>query len=311
MDTITLSLESIKFDPELARQKKAKTKKSGGLEAIKESIRNVGLKEPLIVYEDNGSYFLCDGYNRITAIQELKDAGELPENLDTNSLNCITVQKDIKNIIRYMTDIRQDLQPSLKARYIRKLFEKGMTRKEIARICGYSQNTIRNWLNVSRLSEVLQDLIDNGKLPVDSAVAISPLNDSGQQHLFNKIKNWKLIRRDEIRSLVATFPNKYFRMSKSERDELGKKLRSKSIKDKQSVSEKRVLSKSLHKLSIERDYLSNELQSFRRKTRRLVAWIERILRADEIRDYIIRKHEDVFKDFNNIVEIELGRRENI
>jgi len=308
METITLSLKEIRFDPELERKKITKPQESGGFGAIKESIKNVGLKEPLVVYKDKDAYFLCDGYNRKTAIEELSDAGELPANLDVDSIKCIVVPKDAKNIVRYMTDIRQDLPPSLKAEKIRELFDMGMSRKDIARMCGYSVNTIRNWLNVSRLLKPLQNLMDKDKLPVDSAVAISPLNELGQQSLFNKIKDWKIIRRDEVRNLVSTFPNKYFRMTEAKRNRLAEKLKVKSIKDKQSVSERRILSKSLHKLSIEKDYLDNEIRMFRTRTRKLVAWIERILRVGEIRDYLLKKHEIIFKDFNYIIDVELGRR---
>ena len=281
---------------------------AGGYTAIKESIRNIGLKEPLVVYKDKDAYFLCDGYNRLTAINELSDRDQLPASVDVKSIRCILIPKDTKNIIRYMTDIRQDLEPSLKAECIKKLFDRGVTRKDIAKMCGYSTNTIRNWLLVSRLIKPLQDLMDAGKLPVDAAIPISPLTEAGQHHLLNKIKDWKTIRRDEIRSLVASFSNKHYRLSKEERVELGKKLKVESPKEKQSVSEKKTLTKSLHKFTIERDYIETETRLLRTKTRKLVAWIERIFRAQEVKHYIQSNHKDAYNDLHNIVEVELGRK---
>jgi len=308
MKNILLRIDQIKSDPELERQKKAKLQESGGYTAIKESIRNIGLKEPLVVYKDNDIYFLCDGYNRLTAINELRDANQLPSNLDMDNIQCILIPKEIKNIIRYMTDIRQDLEPSLKAKCIRQLSDREVTRKDIAKMCGYSVNTIRNWLLVSRLIKPLQDMMDTGKLPVDTAVPISPLTEDGQYHLFNKIKDWKVIRRDEIRGIVAGFPSRYYKLSKEERVELGNKLKTSSIKEKQSISERKTLSKTLHKLSIEHDYIEEELRLLRTKVRKLVAWIEKIFRTEAIKNYIMSNHQDVFSDLRDIAEVELGRK---
>lgn len=308
MNSLLLSIHEINHDRDLERQRQSKLKESGGFTAIKESIKNIGLKEPLVVYKDKDSYFLCDGYSRLEAIRELDDSGNLPSGLDTESIPCVVIPKEKKNAIRIATDVRQDLLPSQKAKCIKQLFDRDVSRQAIAKMCGYSVNTIRNWLLVSRLIEPLQEKMDTGEMPVDCAVSISPLTESGQYHLLNKIKGWKVIRRDEIRNLVATFSSKYFRLEKEARLALGKKMKVSSIKEKQSLSEKKNLTKSLHRLTIERGYIEEETKRLRTQITMLVAWIEKIFRTSEVKHYIQKNHPTVFDDFNTILEVELGRR---
>jgi len=52
-----------------------------GIDELAESIKNYGLKEPLVVdVLKNGSVFVEKGHRRLRALKKLMDAGELPEN---------------------------------------------------------------------------------------------------------------------------------------------------------------------------------------------------------------------------------------
>lgn len=137
------------------------------LTELAESIKNVGLIQPVVVEEIRpGKYFIIDGERRWRACKmidglnsiEVVIRDDLPHG-DKDRL----AQAVVANVQR------QDLNPMEEARAYKKLaIEHGMSVNKIAIMTGKSINTISARLDLMDLDEKTQELMEKRLLPRDS-----------------------------------------------------------------------------------------------------------------------------------------------
>jgi len=144
-----IEIEKLEVSPLNVRKEIAKDKDDLGVDELAESIRQIGLLQPIVVRpRPDGKYEIIIGQLRYLAykklgfkkiravIQEVDDRTALKQSLTENLLSI-------------------DISPMEKARAFRDLCE-GRTQAEVARELGISQATISNYLCLLNLAPELQ-----------------------------------------------------------------------------------------------------------------------------------------------------------
>ena len=310
-----ISIKDIKFFKDFERQKKAEQVPKQSDEFLRDSIKNVGMKEPLTVLKFGEGYLLVDGYRRYRALQDLHSIRELPGSIDLNSLPAIVHEDGSPEVLRYMLDIRQDLSYSLQAIYIKKLLEDhGKTKKEIAQLYGISPASIENWLVILKCIPEVQKAIDKGQFPMSAGKIFTTLKEEGQEKLFERLKNYTKVTRDRINREANRIPKNLFNIpDKTKRREIAKsliktktgyvhenrtelKVRKKAVMDDIVVAEK------------ERVYLEREVKFYSDTIREHVNIMEIWLRSEPIKNYIASNYPKPFSDIREIIHVELGKK---
>jgi ParB family transcriptional regulator, chromosome partitioning protein len=139
----------------------------GDLTDLARSIHEQGILEPLIVTEHPGhGFLLLDGHRRLGAGLRL--------GLSTYPA---IIRHDVtdraeQTITMLATDVhKKKFTPIERARAYDALKREGLSGSEIARRLGIHPATVTYYLNLLRLDDETQQLVDEGKLPVAEAVA--------------------------------------------------------------------------------------------------------------------------------------------
>ncbi len=163
-------------------------------EALMESIRHLGVLQPVVVRFQDSGYVLIAGERRWRAAQE---AGltEIPALIrDTDEQGTIT-EALVENLLR------QDLNPLEEAAAFHQLEEEfGMTHAEIGSQVGRSRAAVTNALRLLRLSPSIQALVAAKELSAGHARALLGLEDDAlAEHLANRTVDdgWSVRRLEE------------------------------------------------------------------------------------------------------------------
>lgn len=297
------------------RQKKAEQVHKQSDEHLRDSIKNVGMKEPLTVMKLGGRYFLIDGYRRFKILKELHTIGELPDSVDLSSLPAVVHEGTSPEVLRYMLDIRQDIPYTLQAEWIKRLIDDhGKTRKEIAQFYGISPASIENWLVLLKCIPEVKKAVDKGQFPMSAGKIFSTLKNKGQEVLYNRLKNFTRATRDRINREAGRIPKSLFNIpDKEKRRQIAKslietktgyvhedrtelKVRKKMVMDDIVVAEK------------ERDYLERNVKFYSDTIREYVGMAEIWLRSAEVKNYITSNYPKSFTDISDIIYVELGKK---
>jgi len=152
---------------------------------LAESIREIGLQEPVKVRPQDGRYEVVFGHCRYLAcrlIQEPKIKAIVKEMSDEEVLTARLVE----NIQR------QDLGPMDVARCFGMMRDKlGMEAKDIAKKTGKSVGTVYKYLSLLELDEEAQRALSLRKVSVEVALALSKIGDEStrRQHFVWAIEN--------------------------------------------------------------------------------------------------------------------------
>lgn len=164
----TISLNRIRPNPNQPR----KSFSSEALETLTESIRSVGVLQPIVVRRDGFEYLLVAGERRWRAAQE---AGlpEIPALIrETDDAGSLT-EALIENLQR------EDLSPLEQAAAFQQLEEDfGMSHAEIGKRVGRSRSAVSNTLRLLNLTPAIQKALAEGKLSAGHARALLGLDDT-------------------------------------------------------------------------------------------------------------------------------------
>lgn len=164
----TISLNRIRPNPNQPR----KSFSAEALEMLTESIRSVGVLQPIVVRRDGFEYLLVAGERRWRAAQE---AGllEIPALIrETDDAGSLT-EALIENLQR------EDLSPLEQAAAFQQLEEDfGMSHAEIGKRVGRSRSAVSNTLRLLKLSPAIQKALAEGKLSAGHARALLGLEDT-------------------------------------------------------------------------------------------------------------------------------------
>lgn len=138
---------------------------------LAESIREVGLQEPIIVRPRNSRYEIVAGHRRSLAHQLL---GKLQIDTIVRELT----DEQVLLIRAIENDQRVDLNPIERARNYQRLKDRfGWTESQIGQKVGRHRNTIRNYLDLLDTPEEFQSAIAKGLMAMDVARTLNKIED--------------------------------------------------------------------------------------------------------------------------------------
>ncbi|WP_300859723.1 ParB/RepB/Spo0J family partition protein [uncultured Helicobacter sp.] len=195
---LELDVDIIKPNPYQPR----KTFNLQALQELSESIKEHGLLQPVVVYDNgDGDYILIAGERRLRAS---KLAG-------LNNIKAIIAEIDFKRMreLAIIENIqREELNPiELALSYEELLQEYGITHEELSKRIGKSRTQITNTLRLLQLSEEVQQMLIEDKISQGHAKMLVTLDEGEQKLIMDSIIGQKLNVRDtEI--LIKNIKNK-------------------------------------------------------------------------------------------------------
>jgi len=148
-----IPISSIISNPEQPR----KLFENGKIKELAESIKSEGLIQPIIVRSlENGKFWLISGERRLRAFKHLKRI-KIPAVIQEKGKDDF-ITSLIENIQR------KDLTPTEEARAYKKLIDRGLQAKELAKKIGKSESLISQKLALLNLSSRVIRYLDKGVL---------------------------------------------------------------------------------------------------------------------------------------------------
>lgn len=145
------------------------------LEGLRESIRQSGMLQPVVVARREGGYRLIVGERRLRAVREL-GWREIPA--------VIREVGDEEQLLLALVENlqREDLSPVEEARAYEHLADEfGLTQAEVAERVGKDRSTVANALRLLQLPEEIQGMVQTGELAMGHARALLGMNGSAAQ----------------------------------------------------------------------------------------------------------------------------------
>ena len=166
----------------------------GALRELAESIKSVGVLQPILVRQTGDRYEIIAGERRYRA-SRLAGLNEIPAIVrdwdDQRRLEAALVE----NLQR------DDLNPVEEATGVRKLMEAaGLTQERVAERLGKSRPAVANLLRLLTLPEDVQKMLVDGRLSAGHARALVTVYPSWQMHLANLTvqQNWSVRQLERI-----------------------------------------------------------------------------------------------------------------
>lgn len=194
---VELDIDLIKPNP---LQPRKKFNESTLLE-LSNSIKEHGILQPILVYEDNNEYFLIAGERRLRASKLAK----------LNTMKAIVVDIKLEKLreLALIENIqREDLNPiDLAISYDALIKDYNITQDELAQRLQKSRTQITNTLSLLRLPKEVQKLLIDGKISQGHAKVLVNLNGDDFNLAINSIVGQKLSVR-ETENLVKNIKRK-------------------------------------------------------------------------------------------------------
>lgn len=158
-----LPIASIEVSPTNVRKEDVEE----GLDELAQSIKEIGLQQPIVVCRDGAKYKLIIGQRRYLACKKL-GMTEIPALIrhisDDTEATIISFSENIHRIeLGYGDKMRVAIQ----------LLSKLKSVSKVAAAIGVSQQTVRNYLGYAGVPDGLKDLVDRGRISAQTAMAIA------------------------------------------------------------------------------------------------------------------------------------------
>ena len=163
------------------------------LEELADSIRTLGLIQPITVKPKDGRYLIISGERRWRAAQAagVERVPAYIRDVDDTNLHAMALVENIQ---------RQDLNSIEVALGLQRLIEEcGLTQDELADKVGKKRSTISNYMRLLRLPDEVQLAVKEGIISMGHAKAIASLEERKQQLVLLKkcVKNNLSVRQAE------------------------------------------------------------------------------------------------------------------
>lgn len=163
------------------------------LEELADSIRTLGLIQPITVKPKDGKYLIISGERRWRAAQAagVEMVPAYIRDVDDTNLHAMALVENIQ---------RQDLNSIEVALGLQRLIEEcGLTQDELADKVGKKRSTISNYMRLLRLPDEVQLAVKEGIISMGHAKAIASLEERKQQLALLKkcVKNNLSVRQAE------------------------------------------------------------------------------------------------------------------
>ena len=137
-----------------------------GIEELANSIKEIGVQQPIVVFQRGNRYELLIGQRRYLACKKL--------NLKNIPALITTVKNETDAIIKSFSENihRLELEYRDKMQVATMLLKKLGSADKVARYLGVNPQTVRKWLGYKDLSEDIKEMVDEGKLSATTALRI-------------------------------------------------------------------------------------------------------------------------------------------
>lgn len=137
-----------------------------GIEELANSIKEIGVQQPIVVFQRDNRYELLIGQRRYLACKKL--------NLKNIPALITTVKNETDAIIKSFSENihRLDLEYRDKMQVATLLLKKLNSIDKVARYLGVNPQTVKKWLGYKDLSEDIKEMVDEGKLSATTALRI-------------------------------------------------------------------------------------------------------------------------------------------
>jgi ParB family transcriptional regulator, chromosome partitioning protein len=164
-----IPVDQIKVNPDQPRSRFD----DESLEEMADSMKEVGILQPIVVTAADEGYVLIAGERRWRAAKRA-GLGVIPAVIREATGQPTLVEALIENVQR------QDLTPLEEAHAYQQLLENyGMTQEQVAGRVGKSRPTIANTLRLLQLPIEVQEMVDAGELSAGHARALVGMEDAG------------------------------------------------------------------------------------------------------------------------------------
>lgn len=167
-ENIEYNVEKIPVDEIFTGRFQSRTiKVEEGLEELAESIRKLGLINPVTLYKTpDGKYELIAGQRRLLAISEILGWEKIPARV----LSFIPTETEAKAISFSENVMRNSLASKDRAASIRLLYLRcNASGREITRVTGIPYDIVLDVIKYEELPQALKDEVDKGEVDVDLA----------------------------------------------------------------------------------------------------------------------------------------------
>ena len=161
------------LDPSPGQPRKAFPPES--LEELAQSIRKVGLLQPLLAAQEGGRYRIIAGERRFRAarLAGLRQVPVMVRSLPEQERRLAALTENLQ---------REDLNAMEAAQAVRLLMDEGgLTQEAAAKALGKSRPAVANLLRLLGLTEGVQDMVRRGELSEGHARALAGVADPGRQ----------------------------------------------------------------------------------------------------------------------------------
>ena len=142
------------------------------LDELTASIRECGVKQPVIVERSGTRFTLVAGHRRL-------EASRRAERATIPALVCDVLDQHARSQIALVENLqREDLTPLDEARgYQRAIEQTGLTQQRLAKLTSKSQSHISQRLTLLKLPDACQQLLADGSVPVQAAKSLLAFTD--------------------------------------------------------------------------------------------------------------------------------------
>lgn len=154
-----------KIDVSLSNVRKSNLEE--GIEDLANSIREIGVQQPVVVFPKGDRFELIIGQRRYLACKKL-NLKKIPALITTlKSPLDATIKSFSENIHRLDIEYRDKMQVATE------LLDKLGSVGEVAEHLGVSEQTVKNYLGYAAVSEKVKKMVDEGKLSATTALRIT------------------------------------------------------------------------------------------------------------------------------------------
>jgi ParB/RepB/Spo0J family partition protein len=143
---------------------------------LKASIKEIGVKRPLICYQENEVVYTSDGHCRLTAVMEL-----IKEGVEIKTVPVLVEDRHANEADRIFTQIIHNQGKPLtsleQAKVFKRLLDLGWKNSEISLRAGLSPSRVSQLLELLTLPEPVKAMVSNGQ--VSAGMALKVVKENG------------------------------------------------------------------------------------------------------------------------------------